>query len=64
MGVLAFDETFAEELGWFDVFAPAVFTKQAASSAAKRAMTIKKSKTSKRLILSAKARSLRNKVRK
>ena len=64
MGVYAFDETFAEELGWFDVFAPAVFTKQAASSAAKRALTIKKSKTSKRLILSAKARSLRNKVRK
>lgn len=64
MGVYAFDETFAEPLGWFDVFAPAVFTKQAASSAAKRAMTIKKSKTSKRLILSAKARSLRNKVRK
>ena len=63
-GVYAFDETFAEALGWWDVFAPAVFTKQAASGAAKRAMTIKKSKTSKRLTLSAKARSLRNKVRK
>lgn len=64
MGVFACDETFTQELGWWDVFAPAVFTKQAASGAAKRAMTITKSKTTKRLTLSAKASSLRRTVRK